>query len=360
MTRSTLTREKPGRRFEFDVDDASRATLTRISEEFRLRSFYAPGESLRMVMAAGFTISSLSEQEAGFSHDLLNDLNRRTHSLTCHRNALYTRAGTIAEGDIDGEEALEAELAEVSSTLRYARGDFARHHTLMAEAYRAVLSAVRGEELSPVHGFTVDISDPVSSRLGPVWVSHADVYPASWYEKAERFPLTLRETEGRSYYHARKQGETGRVNELALPAGEFTTAKKALLLHELAHYFESVIPDIAIHEAMFLSDRIRRNPARASLRYLVGDGGQDDEFGYADLFRYGYTGRVYRDMENAGLTDLTVLDTGRGLEILSTGVEGLFAGSHHVFYGRESGPVFNMDTGLRDFVLGLLALIARR
>lgn len=111
-------------------------------------------------------------------------------------------------------------------------------------------------------------------------------------------------------------------------------------VHELAHRFESLVPELGVAQEAF----IRR-------RTLLPNGGQQEpvamypgqtpvELVRPDRFTTAYIGRDYESQVHH--------------EVLSTGVEALFGGRFGgLIAARESGP----DRDHRGFVLGLLASV---
>lgn len=117
--------------------------------------------------------------------------------------------------------------------------------------------------------------------------------------------------------------------------------------HELAHRFEWTVPGITRLEESWL-ERRTTDPATGereplSLIYPNGRGRMGMERGRRDAFVSHYMGKEYQ---------------GRGSrEVLSMGMESLFAGSHGGLVGAAG---YEADHDMRAFVLGVLATVGRK
>lgn len=134
------------------------------------------------------------------------------------------------------------------------------------------------------------------------------------------------------------------VAEVTVPKGEYHAGKIATLQHEFAHRMEASVSYLADAQRVYLESRTtNENGEREAQVNLYGTYGQNAERAYPDNFRNTYTGKTYN---------------GRHFEVLSTGVEGLFSKSTGIYYSEKEGQT-EMDTDLRDFVLGSLTSLHR-
>jgi hypothetical protein len=106
-------------------------------------------------------------------------------------------------------------------------------------------------------------------------------------------------------------------------------------VHELGHFAERHVPGLMAAENAFLWSRTSTGVVGARVREAVTsiNGPQN---GYRDDFRNAYTGVDYRLHSNGSV---------ESFEVLTTGLESLFAGSKH------------LDEDMRRFMLGTLALL---
>lgn len=111
-------------------------------------------------------------------------------------------------------------------------------------------------------------------------------------------------------------------------------------VHELAHRFESLVPQLGVAQEAFVKGRTMLAAGGQQDPVPMYPGQQPLELVRPDRFTTAYIGRDYGD--------------GAHHEVLSTGVEALFGGRFGgLVAGRDQGP----DLDHRGFVLGLLASV---
>ena len=116
---------------------------------------------------------------------------------------------------------------------------------------------------------------------------------------------------------------------------------RATTIHELSHRMEHSMPQIASLEESFIRRRTTTSDGKRERQVNVS-GGSKAEAGWADSFPAAYMGRDYSDS--------------KGHEVLSVGMESLFAGITGGFVGAGK---YERDDECRSFVLGLLAGVRR-
>ena len=114
--------------------------------------------------------------------------------------------------------------------------------------------------------------------------------------------------------------------------------------HEFAHRMEHVSPEISHLEKEYLYSRVSEGE---KIVEIYDD--DKEEVAYADKFNNAYTGKVYRDS--------TGEDSKQHYEIMSTGVEDIFAGTANQSIIAKGGRV---DSDLKHFVLGTLTTVGNK
>jgi hypothetical protein len=139
--------------------------------------------------------------------------------------------------------------------------------------------------------------------------------------------------------HADYRGNI-RLTERGEPRFDGDPGRGRVAVHELSHFAERAVPGILEAESAWLWSRTStggvNDREREALINMNGNGGDSTQFGYRDDFRRGYTGVDYSRSEG---------HSQEAYEILTTGVESLFAGSDY------------LDDDQRRWLLGALALL---
>lgn len=134
------------------------------------------------------------------------------------------------------------------------------------------------------------------------------------------------------------------------PLVDGTSTTYAVATHELAHRMEHVLPQITHMESDFLAYRTTGADGSREQQTPIYGGrrGKNAEVGYEDSFALHYSGKTYGAQPGH--------DSGHHYELLSTGVEALFAGRHgsQAGLGHLDGQYSN-DDEYRAFVLGVMA-----
>lgn len=130
-----------------------------------------------------------------------------------------------------------------------------------------------------------------------------------------------------------KRTHTVESNQGTIEVGENSLEDSKIMIHELTHRAERLVPELYTAQEGFKSRRTKGQKVEPI-------DGNENEPGYRDNFVHHYMGRVY-DHPNH--------------EILSTGLEGIFYGAHSGLtheYGKTTQP----DPDHRSFVLGVMTL----
>ena len=170
-------------------------------------------------------------------------------------------------------------------------------------------------------------------------------YPQRWIDNSNAHslktgsPLQVKKSNGRAHYSDGNDGHS--TAELTITSTDTGThvgggPGVSIALHEFAHRVEDTTPRIKQYEDAFLKRRagfFDGSDEKPSNIYV----GRATEKGYKDNFSSHYMGKVY--------------DNG-SREILSMGMETLFAGTHDSFLGSDE---YAPDVDYKRFVLGVLA-----
>ena len=224
---------------------------------------------------------------------------------------LDTKQESFLQQYKDGGRQIDELIAEVN---RYQQ-EVHRLRMLEPEIYREVLSEIR----------------PLGNTGAQVWAkgsrvnvreafSHVENYmPTSWLERSNATEL-LAKNVSRGYYRPAVRGPA----EFAL-SGRNTNALRRVAFHEVGHRFEDVVPGIRELEREFYARRTAGEPLA-----WMGQGYRKDELTRRDSFINPYIGKDYG---------------GQFYEIMSMGIEGIFAQSYKM----------GQDPEFRNFILGVLA-----
>ena len=178
-------------------------------------------------------------------------------------------------------------------------------------------------------------------------------FPQQWVEASNATGrLVLKDTRGRAYYHGQSTAmlQDGKRID-SIPPTKTTiyispdhrtqlfsdNLGYRVAIHELSHCFEAVISGLYTLQESFLHRRagfMNGKPEELKPIYLG-----KKEYGYRGGFGNPYAGKVYDDSHHR--------------EVLSIGMEALFAGSQYgLSYGRSSRA--QPDPDYRNFILGAL------
>jgi hypothetical protein len=139
--------------------------------------------------------------------------------------------------------------------------------------------------------------------------------------------------------HADYRGNI-RLSEVGGPFFDGDPGRGQVAVHELSHFAERAVPGMLAAEEAFLWSRTSSGQVgsreREAMVNMDGIGGDSTQFGFTDDFRKPYTGVDYQRSRGR---------TTQAFEVLTTGVESLFAGSQY------------MDDDMRAWLLGALALL---
>jgi len=231
--------------------------------------------------------------------------------------------------------------------------------TLEAETVRALLAQVR-----PFGGATHARVYPSAARTGGArsdWrerlTAAEQYYPTSWIERSSQMRLTIASS-ARAYHLDR-----GTSAVLAMPreggaddrmpyAGAFRDHTEQVVVHELGHQMESVIPGLMELQFAWLRRRTTHRgvvePVVSMTEARPGISGQENEYTFRDQLADAYTGRTYEPTTTVDGVLFTVARHGfEHSEVFTTGMEETF--------GRKSR--FDPKGDLRAFVIGVLALL---
>lgn len=173
------------------------------------------------------------------------------------------------------------------------------------------------------------------------WVETAQAhYPASWVARSNAVgPVRVSYTSKRRRASYRDEGAGGGLIEIDYRAGSSVTT------HELGHRMEATTPELGVAQWAFLRRRAGREPLRPFREMSPGTHGHYArvEVGRRDEARELYTFREYGPGNRID----------RNYEVLTTGMEGVFAGRTEMLLDRTR-PELGEDTDLVHFILGTL------
>lgn len=259
-------------------------------------------------------------------------------------NALY-------DGTVDPhQQAYIAKYQEIVQMRDWADEETTEKVNTLADAYRTVLAEERHM------GGSIDAVGENEEGYRAI-ANNAHYLPADWVQACNESPYELHiehtTVDGREQYDNRSTytekaeypDENGRPyigSRIQLPAHEMGTVvgdRKAM--HEYLHHVQSHYKNRLIEklEAVHIDSRRRVIKGEKENVQVIARGDTVQEWGYVDHFVNSYMGKVNHDQ--------------RHYEVMTTGVEALFKGSHYGLV-RKDGTA---DNKMRDFVLGVMAKI---
>lgn len=132
----------------------------------------------------------------------------------------------------------------------------------------------------------------------------------------------------------------------------FPSSYEETNVHELAHRMEQIIPGLRELEFAYVRRRATRSrivERMKKLKTIFPNSGYDDyEWTFEDDWKDAYSGKSYESRADRG-TPIDTDPTRHAWELFSTGMQDLFSGV----------PRFDKTTGIQEFTLGVLALLAR-
>ena len=179
-------------------------------------------------------------------------------------------------------------------------------------ARREVVDEVLGELRDFGGGEWTVVTDTMKAKIE----AEAKRFPTEWRDKLDYIGVDVGPASARAFY---SHGD----RMMMLAKGE----KASVILHELAHQVEYVVPRLSTVTKQFL----RRRYNGREIRHLGGTY-RLDEVGVPDEFNDRYVGKWY---------------DGKATEVLTMGVEGVWHGRHKFWTGR--------DSEWRHLILGMLA-----
>lgn len=295
--------------------------------------------------AQGQTISTYMAQLRTMAKRL------RTARETAYNRMVAARSRDLEDARAEFSRA-NRELAPVDKLLNELQMPFA---DAQRQAAKELISEIR-----PVGGVRLQYqeADPqtrtASRGLGRVLAeddsevrsmrSAEDVLPADWLTSI-RDSLSARYGRERMGIARVDRGHADFRGNIRLSGwGERFTGDPGsgwVAVHEMGHYAERHVPGLMAAEEAFLWSRTSTGAVgsrqRDTLENMRGRGGDASQFGFPDDFPLGYTGVDYMRHTGQGRVE--------SYEVVSTGLESLFAGSNY------------LDDDFRQFLLGTLALL---
>jgi hypothetical protein len=119
---------------------------------------------------------------------------------------------------------------------------------------------------------------------------------------------------------------------------------RGTMMHELTHFMEDEVPDVARASWAFLKHRTSGDAPKRMYSVYPGRGYKRGDRVLPDKFTNTYSGRLYEWADG----DTTLSRKGTGREILTTATE-------HIFFGKGIAP----DAEHRQFALGIIALASQ-
>lgn len=236
------------------------------------------------------------------------------------------------------------------------------------------------EMLASIRGYgTEQHKDVVAARSGDMqlWNTEHQKYPDSWEHPPHPqfwdhiqaamgyYPddwVRLSSEHGELQVASRKRAHhrssvkllaTARYDDTQWTNNGFPSSYEETNVHELAHRMETVIP--GLRELEFAYVRRRATKSRLvermkRLKNIFPNSGYDDyEWTFEDDWKDAYSGKSYESRGDRGAS-ADRDPTRHPWELFSTGVEDLFGGTQR----------FDKTTGIQQFTLGVLALLARQ
>lgn len=174
--------------------------------------------------------------------------------------------------------------------------------------------------------------------------SAEDVLPRDWLVRIRNMVRSQHNRESiglgsLSRGHADYRGNI-RLSESGGPRFDGDNGRGRVAVHELGHFAERSVPGLLANEAAFLWSRTSTGEVgsrqREQMVNMRGRGGDSSQYGFLDEFLQPYSGVDYQRSRGR---------TTEAYELLTTGLESLFAGSEY------------MDEDYRRWLLGTLALL---
>lgn len=243
----------------------------------------------------------------------INNINSRVSELTEQCNKLLEEASALFDiGKIDEANVLFAKsqdfMKQISDIQKKTGPDM----------YHEALAQIRPMGNSGIQAWTKGSKKAVKDAVTTV----SKYFPSDWLEKSYETEMIAKQVK-RGYY---KHMGSSLKSEIAL-SGQSVRQIERCALHEMGHRFEYVVPGIKEAEKEFYTRR-----TQGEVLQWMGPGYSSTEKTRKDQFVHLYMGKDYN---------------GRAYELLSMGLEGLFA---------QSYPVAS-DLEFVDFILGVMAAL---
>lgn len=255
-------------------------------------------------------------------------------------------------------------MGKLTSVSRFSNGRIPDPSTKEGQEYQPALLQEDGTFINPVTQKPIAPYETSGYADGEIWVRQHYTYQPQksqapkgrgWEQVAyehKEWDSDKQEWSSSTVHAWRKpvitklSGTTTRADEVTINLDKVATSDvlgHRVALHEMSHRFEDTIPVISRAEKAFLDRRIGAGTASEESPTLISKfkTGSPAEIGYRDRFADHYMGRVYPG--------------GKYYELLSVGMESVFAGSHNGLTHTAS-TLQPPDPDYRKFILGMLTI----